>query len=58
MTSKARSSPIADSSTIFRYAPAMIDQTIAHHKITAKLGEGGMGEVYRVMGTETAGACG
>ena len=30
----------------------MINKTIAHHIVTSKLGQGGMGEVYRVTDTK------
>ena len=37
---------------IFRPRPLMIGTEIAHYKITSKLGQGGMGAVYRATDTK------
>src|SRR5215469_9043924 len=59
-TSAFYSTPLAEirlhlrccSGELGRGIEEMIGQAIAHYQITAKLGEGGMGEVYRAMDTK------
>jgi hypothetical protein len=36
----------------------LIGQTLAHYRITAAIGAGGMGEVYRTTDSESGGASG
>ena len=40
---------MADSSRIIRYTSPMLNTTIAHYKITAEIGKGGMGDYLKKL---------